>query len=158
MLSIACSFVQVQLFWLLDQCLDSIPLRFSQIIKFRYRQACDLRVGRFLGSIIYSFAVLLHLVLFIFSHFIFRIFPTTLCTKFVSNFERRNVIFRTFATKEMKSTNSTWRFQIVFSQFKGFQPFFSYFKEVLWHMMQIFGIFTTQLILFTFSGSINMAS
>jgi hypothetical protein len=32
------------------------------------------------------------------------------------------------------------------------------FLEVLWQMMQIFGISTAQLILFTFSGSINMAS
>ena len=85
-LSIACSFVQVPLFWLLDQCLDSMHV-ITNIIKFRYRQACDLRVGRFLGSIIYFFAILLHLLLFILSHFIFRIFPTTLCTKFFSNLE-----------------------------------------------------------------------
>ena len=80
---------------------------FLNMIKFRYRQACDLRVGRFLGSIINFLAVLLHLVLFILSYFIFRIFPTTLSTKFFSNFERRNVIFHTFATKEMKRANST---------------------------------------------------
>ena len=97
-LSIACSFVQVHLFWLLDQCLDSMHWEryhfdFLNIIKFRYRQTCDLRVGRFLGSIIYFFAVLFHLVLFILSHFIYRIFPTTLCTKFSSNFERRTSFF-----------------------------------------------------------------
>jgi hypothetical protein len=39
----------------------------------------------------------------------------------------------------MKRANSAWRFQIVFSQFKGFQSFFSYFKFLRkWYEIDIF--------------------
>ena len=105
--SIACSFVQVHLFWLSYQCLDSMHWERSI---FPTLLSSD--TGKLVTSGWDDFWEVLFICLpscftFILSHFIFRIFPTTLCTIFFSNFERWNVIFLTFATKEIKRANST---------------------------------------------------